>query len=98
MTEKWPTSAELTKAFLLALSEIGGTGNVTDLDKLTIESIKLSPELIAIKRSGTRGEIQYRLAWIRTKAKQNGLVIREVGKNWKITEKGMEYLSLNKIG
>ena len=97
MSEKWPTSSELTKAFLLALKEIGGTGNVTDLDEITIKRINLSPELIAIKRSGTRGEINYRLAWIRTKAKQNGLVSRSVDKNWKITEKGKDFLSSNKF-
>ena len=96
MIEKWPTSSELTKAFLITLNEMGGTGNVKDLDELTIKRINLSPELIAIKRSGTRGEIQYRLAWIRTKAKQNGLASREVDKNWKITEKGKDYLSINK--
>jgi len=66
-------------------------------DQVTIKRINLSPELIAVKRSGTRGEIQYRLAWIRTKAKQNGLVSREVDKNWKITEKGKDFLSSNKI-
>lgn len=95
MNEKWPTSSELTKAFLFSLNELGGIGSVADLDTITIKRINLSPELIAIKRLGTRGEIQYRLAWVRTKAKQNGLVTREVDKNWKLTEKGRDFLSKN---
>ena len=88
MTEKWPTSAELTEAFLRVLSRSGGSANVTELDLGVIEEIKLSATLSEVKRSGNRGEIQYRLAWVRTKAKQNGLVTREADRNWKITDKG----------
>ena len=88
MTEKWPTSAELTEAFLRVLSRSGGSATVTELDLGVIEEIKLSTTLLEVKRSGNRGEIQYRLAWVRTKAKQNGLVTREVDRNWKITDKG----------
>ena len=88
MSEKWPTSTELMEAFLSALSRLGGSANVSELDKAVIEAIKLSPTLLEIKRSGNRGEIQYRLAWVRTKARQNGLVTREANRNWKITDKG----------
>jgi len=88
MTEKWPTSSELTEAFLNVLSRLGGSANVSELDLGVIKEIKLSPTLSEIKRSGNRGEIQYRLAWVRTKAKQNGLVTREADRNWKITDKG----------
>lgn len=88
MTEKWPTSTELTEVFLIVLSRLGGHASVSALDQGVIEEIKLSPTLLAMKRSGNRGEIQYRLAWIRTKAKQNGLVTKESDRNWRITEKG----------
>ncbi len=88
MSGKWPTSADLTSTFLKVLSEMGGIGNVAELDQAVIKKLNLSPELIAIKRSGNRGEIQYRLAWVRTKAKRNGLVTKEVKRNWKITEEG----------
>jgi hypothetical protein len=94
MSEKWPTSAELTKAFLKVLSGLGGTGNVAELDLGVIQEIKLSQELSEVKRSGTRGEIQYRLAWVRTKAKQNELVTREADRTWKITEKGQALLNV----
>jgi len=93
MTEKWPTSSELTKAFLKVLSSLGGSANVAELDLGVIKEIKLSQELLEIKRSGTRGEIQYRLAWVRTKAKQNGLATREADRTWKITEKGQGLLT-----
>jgi restriction system protein len=88
MTEKWPTSAELTKAFIIVLSRLGRPASVSELDQAVIEEIKLSSTLLEMKRSGNRSEIQYRLAWIRTKAKQNGLVTKEANRNWKITDKG----------
>lgn len=88
MIEKWPTSTELTQAVLNALSRLGGSANVSELDQTVIKDIELSQTLLEIKRSGNRGEIQYRLAWIRTKAKQNGLVTKEANRNWKLTEKG----------
>jgi restriction endonuclease Mrr len=89
MTEIWPTSSELTMALLRVLSRLGGSASVSDLDLAVIEDIKLSATLLEIKRSGNRGEIQYRLAWVRTKAKQNGLVTKEADRNWKITDKGL---------
>ena len=67
---------------------MGGTGTVADLDSAVINNLSLSTEQLAVKRSGNRGEIQYRLAWIRTKAKQKGLVTKEANRVWKITEKG----------
>jgi hypothetical protein len=88
MNEKWPTSTALTEAVLIVLSRLGGSASVAELDQAVIEDIKLSPTLLEVKRAGNRGEIQYRLAWVRTKAKQNGLVSKEANRNWKITEKG----------
>jgi restriction endonuclease Mrr len=93
MTEKWPTSTALTEAVLIVLSRLGGSASVGELDQAVIEDIKLSPALLEVKRSGNRGEIQYRLAWVRTKAKQNGLVTKEANRNWKITDKGQALLN-----
>jgi len=88
MTDKWPSSTSLTSEFLKALNSMGGTGTVADLDSSIIHNLSLTTEQLAVKRSGNRGEIQYRLAWVRTKAKQNGLVTKEANRVWKITEKG----------
>lgn len=89
MSDKWPTSSTLTQVFLKVLMELGGSGSVSELDQKVISRLNLSPELLSIKRSGNRGEIQYRLAWVRTKAKQNGLVTKEKNRIWKISEKGL---------
>ena len=42
------------------------------------------------KRAAKKAQAIYEL-------EQNGLVSREVDKNWKITEKGKDFLSSNKI-
>lgn len=92
MNQPWPTSIELTDALLKALDRLGGAGNVAELDNEVIKDVKLSEAQSQIKRSGNRTEIQYRLAWIRTKAKQNGLVTKEANRIWKITEKGRDFI------
>jgi restriction system protein len=90
MNEKWPTSSELTEALLKVLSRLGGSANVSELDNAVILDIKLSASLLEIKRSGNRGEIQYRLAWVRTRARQNGLITKEADRIWKLTDKGRD--------
>ncbi len=93
MTEKWPTSSELTRTTLIVLSRLGASANVADLYQGIIDDIKLSPALLEIKRTDNRGEIQYRLAWVRTKAKQNGLITKELNRHWKITDKGLDLVN-----
>jgi restriction system protein len=86
----WPSSSELTKAVLEVLVKLGGSATVEQLDKEVAELFDLSDELKSKMRSESRSEIQYRLAWVRTKAKQKGLITRESPKFWKITIEGRE--------
>ena len=72
------------------LSRLGGAANVAELDREIIKEVRLSDSQLQVKRSGNRTEIQYRLAWIRTKAKQNGLVAKEANRVWRLTGKGLE--------
>ena len=84
----WPSSSELTKAILEVLVKFEGSATVEQLDKEVIDLLNLSSELKSKMRSGNRSEIQYRLAWVRTKAKQKGLITRESPKFWRITLEG----------
>jgi restriction system protein len=86
----WPSSSELTKAMLEVLVELGGSATVDQIDKGVIDLFDLSDDLKSKMRSENRSEIQYRLAWIRTKSKQKGLVTRESPKFWRITDMGRE--------
>ena len=95
MSKSWPNSQQLTEALLKMLVKLGGVGNVAELDREVIKVIDLDEELKEVKHSGNRSEIQYRLAWVRTKARQNGLVTKRENKIWAITEKGLEIVNKN---
>ena len=86
----WPSSSELTKAILQVLVKLGGSATVEQIDKGVTDLFDLSEDLKNKMRSESRSEIQYRLAWVRTKAKQKGLITRESPKFWKITSEGRE--------
>lgn len=86
----WPSTSELTKLILEVLVKFGGLATVEQLDEAVTESLNLNDELRSKMRSGNRSEIQYRLAWVRTKAKQKGLITRESPKSWKITIEGQK--------
>jgi len=86
----WPSSSELTKTMLQVLVKSGGSANVEQIDKGVTDLLDLSEDLKSKMRSESRSEIQYRLAWVRTKAKQKGLITRESPKFWKITSEGRE--------
>ena len=88
----WPSSAQLTRLLLQELVRRGGSGSTQELDDAIVLELNLSPSLLAEKRAGNRGEINYRLAWVRTKAKQQGLVARQRSRVWNITEKGLATL------
>lgn len=88
MNTIWPSSSELTKAILEVLVKFEGVATVEQLDKEVIDLLNLSSELKSKMRSGNRSEIQYRLAWVRTKAKQKGLITRESPRFWRITLEG----------
>jgi restriction system protein len=87
MRSKWPTSSELTQEVMSVLAKFGGSATVEQIDKEVEASLNLSDELIKTMRSENRSELQYRLAWVRTKAKQKGLVTRTSPGVWKITNK-----------
>jgi restriction system protein len=87
MRSKWPTSSELTQEVISVLAKFGGSASVEQIDKEVEASLNLSDELIKTMRSENRSELQYRLAWVRTKAKQKGLVTRISPGVWKITHK-----------
>ena len=84
----YPDSASLEASVLRAIESNGGVASSNDIDVFVFKDLNLTQEQISHIRIGTRTEIKYRLAWVRTKAKQNGLVTKEADRNWKITDKG----------
>ena len=88
MTVKFPDSSTLETSVLKAIKANGGLAKTAEIDKFVIEDLKLSSEQLVQIRSGNRTEIQYRLAWVRTKAKSRGLIEKVTNRTWKLTEKG----------
>ena len=88
MTVKFPDSSTLETSVLKAIKANGGSARTEEIDKFVSEDLKLSADQLAQIRSGNRTEIQYRLAWVRTKAKSRGLIEKTANRTWKLTEKG----------
>lgn len=85
MTLKMPSSPELLTSLLKVLAEHPQGLATRQIDLAVIKDIGVSNELATQIRSGNRTEIQYRLAWCRTKAKKSGLIQRSPEGTWQLT-------------
>jgi hypothetical protein len=54
-----------------------------EIEKFVIQELEISEAAQIIPREKSRTELQYRLAWARTKAKGAGLIVRDGTKSWK---------------
>ena len=90
MTVTFPDSNTLEASVLKAIKASGGNAKTEDIDKFVGKDLQLSTEQLTQIRSGNRTEIQYRLAWVRTKAKSRGLIEKTANRTWKLTEKGIQ--------
>jgi restriction system protein len=82
-----PTSAELESAVMKALESKGGNSTNTEIYQWVITNLKISQSQLEIMRSGKRSEIEYRLAWARTRASKKGLIHRNGPSSWSLTAK-----------
>ena len=79
-----PTSIELNTSLLKILAQHSSGLTVREIDQAVIQDLGISSELANQIRSGNRTEIQYRMAWCRTKAKKQGLIERMSPNTWKL--------------
>jgi len=82
-----PTSAELESAVLKALESNGGSATNAEIYQWVIINLKISQSQLDVMRSGNRSEIEYRLAWARTRASKQGLIYRNGPSSWSLTAK-----------
>lgn len=80
----FPTSKILTDSLLDALAQAGKPLSSSEIDDEIIKTLNLTGEVVSKIRQGNRTELKYRLAWCRTKAKQNGLIERTSGNKWQL--------------
>lgn len=82
-----PTSAELESAVVKALESKGGSSTNSEIYQWVISNLNISPSQQEIMRSGNRSEIEYRLAWARTRASKKGLIHRNGPSSWALSAK-----------
>lgn len=86
LKETLPSRASLLPLMLEALAELGGEASVSSLDDAILAKLSLTPEQLAVPRSGSRTEMKYRLAWVRSSAKQKGWIIESGPRRWRLVD------------
>lgn len=84
----YPDSTKLQASVLKAIESNGGVASSNEIDMFVFKDLNLSQEQISQIRTGTRTEIKYRLAWIRTKAKNRGLIEKTENRDWRLIKFG----------
>lgn len=80
----FPTNEDLTHIVVTALKNLGGHGTNDQIRTEVIKFMKLDPDFISKIHTGNRTELEYKLAWARTLAKQKGLILNTGRMTWKV--------------
>lgn len=81
-----PTTDELLKPVVEALTLLGGSGTIEEINEKVYSLLKLSDEALQIQHGADgRSEIEYRLAWARTHLKSAGLITNSARKVWALS-------------
>lgn len=85
---KSPTQLELIEPSFKALHELGGSANINEIRDKVIEMLHLSDEVVDEQHYGNASqqtELEYQLAWARTRLKTYGAIINSKRGVWMIT-------------
>ena len=82
--EQLPKYQELILPLLKVLTRAGKPISNTEIESAIIQELQIPVSLSSIIHSGKRTELQYRLAWARTKAKSSGSIISPKRETWAI--------------
>ncbi len=84
--EKVPTYDSMMNPLIEALSILGGSGTIEEIDDKVIEIMKLSNDIIEIPHGekSNKSEVEYRLAWTKTYLKRYGLLENSSRGVWSI--------------
>lgn len=79
-----PSFNILEEALLLMFKTFPGQSFTNlEIEKFVVQELGISEDAQKIPREKSRTELQYRLAWARTKAKGAGLIVRDGTNSWK---------------
>jgi len=82
--EQLPKYQELILPLLKVLTRAGKPISNAEIESAIIQELQIPVSLSSIIHSGNRTELQYRLAWARTKAKSSGSIISPKRETWAI--------------
>jgi restriction system protein len=97
VTKQVPTYDKLLKPVLRALVELGGSGNIEEINEKVYEIKNFSEEILEIPHSenSSQTKIDYRLAWARTYLKKFGLIENSSRGVWNIKESDIDIEKVN---
>lgn len=87
---KSPTQIELIEPVFIALRSLGGSANISEIRDKVIEMLQLSDEVVDEPHKGSASqqtELEYQLAWARTRLKAFGAITNSQRGVWMITPK-----------
>lgn len=82
--EALPKSQELVSPLIAVMAAAGKPLTNTEIESAIIEKLQIPASLVSVIHSGNRTELQYRLAWARTKAKSLGKIESTKRETWTI--------------
>ena len=83
-TSELPANADLIPIVVDAIKALGGQGTNEQIRAEVIKAMNLSSSVTSKIHSGSRTELEYKLAWARTLAKQKGLIANAGRMTWKV--------------
>ncbi|CAF3821052.1 unnamed protein product [Rotaria sp. Silwood1] len=85
-----PQVDEMYIPIIKALKLLGGSGNIEEINEKIYEIENLAEDALNIPHGDGRTEIEYRLAWARTKLKQLGILENSARSVWALTNKEID--------
>ena len=85
---KSPTQIELIEPVFTALRSLGGSANISEIRDKVIEMLQLTDEIVDEPHKGSASqqtELEYQLAWARTRLKAFGAITNSQRGVWMIT-------------
>lgn len=91
-----PQVTDLLKPTVQALIELGGSGNIEEINERVYFILKLSEKILSIPHGDDgRSEVDYRLAWARTVLKKYGLIENSSRSIWSLTKSNINLKDIN---
>ena len=95
---KIPTFDHMMNPLLQAMTELGGSGTIEEINSKTTAILNLSDEQLTALHNpekSSQSEVEYRLAWTRTYLKKYGVLENSSRGIWALTPKGSKQDSIN---